>query len=667
MRLRSTWAERRRTSASSREGGPGAATVAKWAAFRCGCRWSTSTRSVPAAARSSGGTTAAPCASARRAPGRPRPGVLRARRYGSDRHRRQPPVRAACRRVCPAGSSSMLAAAERALGDIDPAAVVEVVNAEMLRALRVVSVERGHDPRDFALVAFGGAGPLHACALADELGCRKVLVPDAAGVFSALGLAASDERRDHVAPYVRPLTEVDPPPGDGEASLRYRGQSFELTFRWATSSRSAFIGPTRSATATPTGRARSSSWPCVRSRSCPAPPLRPRCGGRTLRRPGRPLVELAGRDVLGAGRLVRSDRCTRDARAGAAVVTGAIVPVELQVIGSALRAIAEEMGAVLIRAAFSSNIKERRDCSTALFDAAGRMVVQAEHIPVHLGAMPEAVAAVMERRPADGRGMGAERSVHRGHPPSGYHAGLAHGARVRRQPGSSRGCRGHGAGKLARQLARALPGRADHPADAPRRWAARPDRGQLEEPGRTARRSSRAARRPAAGGGTHGRARRPAWAGASRGRDGRAPRLLRAARAGRYRRPAGRTLRGAGRDRGRRRRSRDPRRRVDRRRRGRDRLRRARRRSIRATSTARSRSRARPCFFVVRLVTEPDIPASGGAFAPVTVRAPVARSSTRVPPPQSSPGIRRRRAGSPTSSWRRSDRRWRCRRRARER
>jgi N-methylhydantoinase B len=78
------------------------------------------------------------------------------------------------------------------------------------------------------------------------------------------------------------------------------------------------------------------------------------------------------------------------------------VPVELQVIGSALRAVAEEMGAVLIRSAFSSNIKERRDCSTALFDARGRMVVQAEHIPVHLGAMPEAVAAVMALDPAPG-------------------------------------------------------------------------------------------------------------------------------------------------------------------------------------------------------------------------------------------------------------------------
>jgi N-methylhydantoinase B/oxoprolinase/acetone carboxylase alpha subunit len=69
--------------------------------------------------------------------------------------------------------------------------------------------------------------------------------------------------------------------------------------------------------------------------------------------------------------------------------------VELQVLGSALRAVAEEMGAVLIRSAFSANIKERRDCSTAIFDEAGRMVAQAEHIPVHLGAMPDAVAAAM--------------------------------------------------------------------------------------------------------------------------------------------------------------------------------------------------------------------------------------------------------------------------------
>jgi N-methylhydantoinase B len=75
-------------------------------------------------------------------------------------------------------------------------------------------------------------------------------------------------------------------------------------------------------------------------------------------------------------------------------VADGIAPIQLQVIGASLRSIAEEMGAVLIRSSFSANIKERRDCSTALFDERGRMIAQAEHIPVHLGAMPDAVAAV---------------------------------------------------------------------------------------------------------------------------------------------------------------------------------------------------------------------------------------------------------------------------------
>jgi N-methylhydantoinase A len=121
------------------------------------------------------------------------------------------------------------AAAERALGDLDAEAVVEVVNAEMLRALRLVSVERGHDPRDFALVAFGGAGPLHACELAEELGIGKVLVPAVAGVLSALGLVASEERRDKVRSYVIPFAEAGPLPRHGDVDLRYDGQSFELT------------------------------------------------------------------------------------------------------------------------------------------------------------------------------------------------------------------------------------------------------------------------------------------------------------------------------------------------------------------------------------------------------------------------------------------------------
>jgi N-methylhydantoinase A len=120
-------------------------------------------------------------------------------------------------------------AAGRAFGRLNPADVIELVNAEMLRALRLVSVERGRDPSELGLVAFGGAGPLHACELAAELGIETVLVPEAAGVLSALGLAVSDERRDHVRSEVRPLGEVGELPFEGEADLRYRGQSFELT------------------------------------------------------------------------------------------------------------------------------------------------------------------------------------------------------------------------------------------------------------------------------------------------------------------------------------------------------------------------------------------------------------------------------------------------------
>ena len=77
-------------------------------------------------------------------------------------------------------------------------------------------------------------------------------------------------------------------------------------------------------------------------------------------------------------------------------------PVELEVLRNQLESVAEEMGRVLIHGAYSPNITERRDCSTALFDADGRLVAQAEHIPVHLGAMPAAVGAVLDRDPEPG-------------------------------------------------------------------------------------------------------------------------------------------------------------------------------------------------------------------------------------------------------------------------
>ena len=116
------------------------------------------------------------------------------------------------------------------------AGIVRVANAEMVRAMRVMTVERGVDPRDFALLAFGGAGPLHAAAIADELGMRRILIPRASGVLSALGLAAADRRRDQARTvFLRgdDLTAEALAVEDGDAAydVRYRGQSFELTVR----------------------------------------------------------------------------------------------------------------------------------------------------------------------------------------------------------------------------------------------------------------------------------------------------------------------------------------------------------------------------------------------------------------------------------------------------
>src|SRR5947208_4220135 len=80
----------------------------------------------------------------------------------------------------------------------------------------------------------------------------------------------------------------------------------------------------------------------------------------------------------------------------------ALDPIELQVVTGALRAACAEMGVALVRSAHSANIKERRDASTGLFDADCQMVMQAEHIPVHLGSMPAAVAAVVGERHSPG-------------------------------------------------------------------------------------------------------------------------------------------------------------------------------------------------------------------------------------------------------------------------
>jgi N-methylhydantoinase A len=86
--------------------------------------------------------------------------------------------------------------------------ITQVANAVMMRALRAVTTERGHDPRQCVLVAFGGGGPLHSCALADMLGITQVMVPPLPGLFSAFGLHLADYRVDLIRSLASPLEEV---------------------------------------------------------------------------------------------------------------------------------------------------------------------------------------------------------------------------------------------------------------------------------------------------------------------------------------------------------------------------------------------------------------------------------------------------------------------------
>jgi N-methylhydantoinase A len=137
--------------------------------------------------------------------------------------------------------------------------IVRIAVARMTSAIREISIQRGHDPRDFTLIAFGGAGPMHALALAEDIGIPRVLVPRHPGNFSALGLLASDVKHDDVRTRVGPLAErwtalagifagmeqtaerqLELEGFDAahrrlrrSLDLRYRGQAFELNVAWS--------------------------------------------------------------------------------------------------------------------------------------------------------------------------------------------------------------------------------------------------------------------------------------------------------------------------------------------------------------------------------------------------------------------------------------------------
>jgi len=343
------------------------------------------------------------------------------------------------------------AAAERVVGALadevglsagDTAAgIVRVASAAMAQAVRVVTVERGIDPRELALVPFGGAGPLHAAQIADELGMRRVLVPVASGVLSAFGLVVAERRRDLVESVlltgddlttdrmaeaverlaVRGRQELrgSDPEVRATYELRYEGQAFELpvegeprpnpdelrrAFDRAHEDRYGYSDPDarlelvtiRVAVALPGAEPRPAEWEGLPAETVDGPAVVPLPGSTLVIPDGwrahaeDDIVVMLRADSNPPSPASRRPRTPLD-------------PITLQVLLGSLRAACGEMGAVLVRSAHSANIKERRDASTALFDPDGQMVMQAEHIPVHLGAMPSAVAAVLdeEQRPGE--------------------------------------------------------------------------------------------------------------------------------------------------------------------------------------------------------------------------------------------------------------------------
>ncbi len=286
----------------------------------------------------------------------------------------------------------------------------------MAEALRLVSTREGYDCRDHALIAFGGAGPQHACALARELGIRTILIPSDAGLLSAWGLHQAGDRELRVRQILRQLDESvneEILELSGARSihrclfeLRLKGQDscLEIETQGRTSLAelvSEFEARYRALYGYERPAGREIEWVT----------LRVELAGNSLD------VEVETFEMVG---LVEEDRIEQDAfstlslEKGWRVFEGSNGSVKLEWEGEEIRSdqtlsvveaelfrrrfegVVEEMGELLRRTALSTNIKERLDFSCALLDARGFLVVNAPHIPVHLGALGLCVRKVSE-------------------------------------------------------------------------------------------------------------------------------------------------------------------------------------------------------------------------------------------------------------------------------
>jgi 5-oxoprolinase (ATP-hydrolysing) len=341
------------------------------------------------------------------------------------------------------------------------AGLVALADERMADAIRGISLRRGYDPAEYALVAFGGAGAQHACGVAERLGIGTVVVPADAGLLSALGIGHAAMERFAERQVLRPLAEVEPEltalvrgleeeaVGGVEAEgvdrariqvrrriagLRYAGQESVLSVDW--DGRSA-LGPLFEARYQavyghrPEARAVELESLRVAASAAEAEPPSPSRPARMEAAPaghrrawmdgGWADVAVYDRDSLAPGAHLAGPALVAERHSAALVArgwearvdgTGALVmmrgadatdgvdgapeAVRLELFVNRFRAIAAEMGDMLRRTALSTNVKERLDFSCALLDADGALVVNAPHIPVHLGALGLCVRAVRD-------------------------------------------------------------------------------------------------------------------------------------------------------------------------------------------------------------------------------------------------------------------------------
>jgi len=309
--------------------------------------------------------------------------------------------------------------------------LLDVAVGRMVEAVRRISVRDGCDPAEYALIAFGGAGPQHACAIAEQLGIREIYVARDAGLLSASGVLHAPVEKFALRQVLQPLAEADVPrmlrqieaearislgaPGGAIrrriAELRLRGQNTALAVD--------FTDPS----ALEAAFRRQHSW--LYGYELPANAAIELVSLRVLAAApplDAPREEFNSANAVSGPSLVQDAFSTLIIESGWQAVTGTRGTWKLtrtadcaprKDIADAARAelfrcrfqgLVEAMGSLLKRTAVSTNVKERLDYSCALLDAAGRLVVNAPHIPVHLGALGECVrrvAAAIAPQPGD--------------------------------------------------------------------------------------------------------------------------------------------------------------------------------------------------------------------------------------------------------------------------